>query len=112
MIDAPAVPLMDNCSARIAPAIIRLLSDYRVKEIVFPPHTSEVFQMLDLVFFGVLNHATKYLVKNKALLVILDCDIRMFKACESAGRIPPFGIPLCMWDSFMKRNQMEDILLG
>jgi hypothetical protein len=84
MIDTPAVPMMDNCSAHIEPATIQLLSDHRAKAIIVPPHTSALFQILDLVLVGVFKHAKKYFVKNPAVLVMVDHAPRMLKACESA----------------------------
>jgi hypothetical protein len=85
MIDTPAVLLMHNCSAHVAPATIQLFSDCLVKAITFPPDTSEIFQMLNLVFFGVFKRAKRHLVKNPAVRVMVGHAPRMFKACESAG---------------------------
>jgi transposase len=85
MVNEPAVLLMDNCSAHISPAIIGLLSEHRVKAITFPPHTSGIFQMLDLVFFGVFKRTKKHLAKDPSVPVMEDHAMRMFRACESAG---------------------------
>jgi hypothetical protein len=85
MIDTLGVLLMDNCSAYIAPATVQLLSDHRVKAITVPPHKSAIFQMLDLVFFGLFKHPKKHLVKNPAIPAMVDHATRMFKACETAG---------------------------
>jgi hypothetical protein len=84
MIDAPAVLLMDNCLAHVAPATIQFLSDHRVKAITFRPCTSAIFQMLDLVFFGVFKRSKRHLVKNPAVPVLVDHATRMFKAAETA----------------------------
>jgi hypothetical protein len=52
-----AVLLMDNCSPRLTPAVIELLSTARVRVVTFAPqpHTTHMFQVLDLILFGVLK---------------------------------------------------------
>jgi hypothetical protein len=54
-----AVLLMDNCSPHIADDVIALLTSVRVRVITFAPHTTHIFQMLDVVLFGAMKkHAT------------------------------------------------------
>jgi hypothetical protein len=72
--DAPAVLLMDNCSTHFGAETIRLLTDRNVKVITFPPHTSGIFQMLDLVFFGVFKQ--------------VKCDVRIIS--DRLFSDPPF----------------------
>jgi hypothetical protein len=50
-----AVPLMDNCSPHVSDDIVAVLINARVRVISFAPHTTHVFQMLDVVLFGALN---------------------------------------------------------
>jgi hypothetical protein len=52
-----AVLLMDDCSPHITPAVIELLSTARMRVVVvtFAPHTTQLFQVLDLTLFGVLK---------------------------------------------------------
>jgi hypothetical protein len=51
--------LMDNCSPRIADDVIAVLTSVRVRVIIFAPHTTRIFQMLDVVLFGAMKkHAT------------------------------------------------------
>jgi hypothetical protein len=54
-----AVLLMDNCSPHITPAVIELLSISRLRVVVVTfapqPHTTHIFQVLDLTLFGVLK---------------------------------------------------------
>jgi hypothetical protein len=47
-----AVLLMDNCSIHLQAETLQMLADHRVKVINFPPHTTQVFQCLDLSLFG------------------------------------------------------------
>jgi hypothetical protein len=57
--DCEAVLLMDNCSPHMADEVITALTNARVRIITFAPHTTHVFQVLDLVLFGALKkHAT------------------------------------------------------
>jgi hypothetical protein len=53
--NSDAVLLMDNCTAHTFSTAINLLTEHRVKIITFAPHTTNVFQMLDFSFFGVLK---------------------------------------------------------
>jgi hypothetical protein len=41
-----------------------MLSGHDVKVITFPSHTSGIFQMLDLSFFGAFKRAKRSLSKN------------------------------------------------
>lgn len=56
----PAILLMDNCSLHMGEDVIRVLSEHQVKVITFPPHTTNIFQMLDLSLFGVLKRKMHY----------------------------------------------------
>jgi hypothetical protein len=51
---------MDNCSAHVTDNVIRLLTEARVRVITFAPHTTHIFQILDLTLFGVLNKPPRY----------------------------------------------------
>jgi hypothetical protein len=55
-----AVLLMDNCSPHLTPTVIGLLSEARVKIVTFAPHTTHIFQVLDLALFGVLKRHGQY----------------------------------------------------
>jgi hypothetical protein len=46
---------MDSCSDQVPDDVIRLLSEGRVGVIAFASHTTQVFQVLYLIFFGVLK---------------------------------------------------------
>jgi hypothetical protein len=55
-----AVLLMDNCSPHLAPAVLTLLSNARVRIITFAPRTTQIFQILDLTLFGVFKRREQY----------------------------------------------------
>jgi hypothetical protein len=48
------------CSADLSDDLIRVLIEARVRIITFAPHTTQVFQVLDLALFGVLKRCTRY----------------------------------------------------
>jgi hypothetical protein len=50
-----AVLLMDNCGSHIKPEIIDLLTAEKIRVITFAPHTTNIFQMLDVSFFGIFK---------------------------------------------------------
>jgi hypothetical protein len=55
--EGDAVLLTDNCSPRITPSVIELLSTARVRVLVVPfaPHTRQIFHVLDLTLLGILK---------------------------------------------------------
>jgi hypothetical protein len=55
-----AVLLMAHCSADVSDDVIRILTEARARVITFAPHTTQVLQVLDLAFFGVLNRCPRY----------------------------------------------------
>jgi hypothetical protein len=50
-----AVLLMDNCSPHVSDEVVAVLTNARVQIIIFAPHTTHIFQMLDVVLFGALK---------------------------------------------------------
>ena len=47
--------MCDYCSAHVDDELLRELSENNVRFITFPPHSSHLFQPLDLVTFGVFK---------------------------------------------------------
>jgi hypothetical protein len=56
----PAILLMDNCSIHRRPDVLKMLREHDVKVITFPPHTTQVYQALDLSLFCVLKRKLQY----------------------------------------------------
>jgi hypothetical protein len=52
--------LMVHCSADVSDAVIRLPTEARVRVISFAPHTTQVFQVLDLTLFDALKRCPRY----------------------------------------------------
>jgi hypothetical protein len=61
------VPLMDNCPSHAIDDAIGLLTKSRVSVITVAPHTTQIFQILDVTLFGVLKRRldTNCLSKTK-----------------------------------------------
>jgi hypothetical protein len=51
---------MDDWSAHASDDVIQILTEARVRVITFAPHTTQVFQVLDLTLFGVLRQCPRY----------------------------------------------------
>jgi hypothetical protein len=51
---------MDLCSAHVPADVIRRLTDASVRVITVAPHTTQIFQILDLKLFGVLKRRPGY----------------------------------------------------
>jgi hypothetical protein len=58
--EEPAVLLMDNCSAYVRDDVIRILTKASVRVITCAPHTTHIFQVLDLTLFDVLKLRPRY----------------------------------------------------
>jgi hypothetical protein len=54
-----AVLLMDSASPHVSERVLRVLGENRIMAIVFPAHTTHLFQGLDLVLFGALKTVKK-----------------------------------------------------
>ena len=80
--DEFAVLFMDNHSSHCDPEILKILADNRVIVITFPPHTSNLFQMLDLVIFGALKNVKKGLTSKKTLNDVAALAEKVFRAYE------------------------------
>jgi hypothetical protein len=76
---------LDNCSSHLTEHTISLPSADKIKILPFPAHSSGIFHMLDLVFFGVFKSIKKRLAKGGSIPVMADHAIRMLNGCEAAG---------------------------
>jgi hypothetical protein len=54
--DEPAVLLMDSALPHTSERVLRILDQNKIIALTFPAHTTNLFQALDLVFFGTLKH--------------------------------------------------------
>jgi hypothetical protein len=59
------VLLMDSFGAHISERNLRLLGEHKIIALVFPAHTTNLFQALDLVFFGAMKHTKESLMNEE-----------------------------------------------
>jgi hypothetical protein len=55
-----AALLMDNCPSHVKPEILGILTEARVRIVTFAPHTTNLFQALDLTLFGAFKKRGQY----------------------------------------------------
>jgi hypothetical protein len=55
-----AVLFVAHCSAHVSDEVIGILIEARVRGITFIPHTTQIFQVLDLTLFCVLKRCPRY----------------------------------------------------
>lgn len=79
-----AILLCDNCNSHISRNVKLVLAQNRIKLISFPPHTSHLFQMLDLVTFGVMKHSQSTMKTPFDRGTQADVIYRNLKAFETA----------------------------
>ena len=77
-----AVLLMDNHPSHCSEDTLKLLAKNRILAISFPPHTSNISQMLDLMFFGALKNVKMGLPMRKELNKVAGQLDKIFRAFE------------------------------
>lgn len=80
----PAILFCDNCCAHCRQDFLRELAEHGVLLITYPPHTSHIFQVLDLLIFGRLKVAKKHQPHDPDLDYRLDHIVRILRAYEIA----------------------------
>jgi hypothetical protein len=60
--DEDVVLLTDNCSSHVGEEVLSLIQDSRVRVIIWTPHTTHIFQELDLCLFAVLKRRGQYIL--------------------------------------------------
>jgi hypothetical protein len=58
--DKPAILFWDNCSAHCSDEILGKLARCWIRVITYPRHISHIFQVPDVLLFGILKKAKKY----------------------------------------------------
>jgi hypothetical protein len=77
------VSFCDNCACHWSEDMLIEFARHGVLVLSYPPHTSNLFQLLDLLLFGRLKSAKKYLPGCDRAPTSIDHIIRMFKAYET-----------------------------
>ena len=80
----PAVILCDNCSSHINDDILKDMAQRNIRIITFPPHSSHLFQPLDLVTFGGFKIFLKNNMRQKSNASQTDIITETIKALQMA----------------------------
>jgi hypothetical protein len=80
----PAILFCDNCSPYYSEEILRELARNGILILTHLPHTSHLFQVIDVLLFGLLKVFKEYLPKDDNEDREIDHILRIFGACEGA----------------------------
>jgi transposase len=83
--DEPGILLMDGMRAHCSERNMRLLGDHNILAIIFPAHTSNLFQALDLSFFGALKHIKITIEGDFQDDSLRDVITKLLKSYEKTG---------------------------
>jgi hypothetical protein len=87
---AEAVLLMDKCSSHVTPEIFRLLGENHIKILAFAPHTTNIFQALNLSFFGMFQTREKFWMDqddDKTFTAMIRKLVRQFHSVATPENI-------------------------
>jgi hypothetical protein len=80
----PAILFCDNCSAHMSDSVLQNLARHGVLVLTYPPHTSHIFQVLDVLLFGLIKRSKKYQMRDDGLSECVDHILRLFRGYEAA----------------------------
>jgi hypothetical protein len=80
----PAILFCDNCKTHCSEELLKKLARHGILVLTYPPHTSHVFQVLDVLLFGILKRAKKFERRDDRLAPEVDHILRLFRAYEKA----------------------------
>jgi hypothetical protein len=76
--------LCDNCASHVDDEIMSLLANHNIRLLTFPPHTSHLFQPLDLVTFAALKREKREIYSDKPEVTQVWQITKLMKALEHA----------------------------
>jgi hypothetical protein len=79
----PAILFCDNCSAHMLDSILRKMTLHGILVWTSPPHTSQIFQILDFLLFCFVKRSKKHQMRNDSLPFNVDHILRLFRAYKS-----------------------------
>jgi hypothetical protein len=94
----------DNCSCHCTDDVGKELVIYGILLIIYPPSTSHICPVLDILLFGRLKAIKKQLLWDLSLHRDLDSNMRIFRAYERA--VPSFTAR-SSWDKTGLRIKQE-----
>ena len=83
--NSEALVMMDSFSAHCNDRILRLLGKNSIIAFVFPSHTTNLFQSLDLVFFGAFKNIINNLDNEIEEKKLFECIIKILKTYEQTA---------------------------
>jgi hypothetical protein len=78
-----AILFRDNCSAHMSASVLQKLARHGVLMIIYPPHTSHIFQVLEILLFGLMKHSKKFQMRDDGLDAHVNHILRLFRAYET-----------------------------
>jgi hypothetical protein len=79
----PAILFCENCSAHMPAPVLQNLACHAVPLITYPPHTSDIFQVLDVLLFGLLKRSKRFQMRDDGLDAHVDHISRLVRAYET-----------------------------
>jgi hypothetical protein len=83
----PALRFCDNCTSHCSEETLRELARNGELLLIYPPHTSHIFQVFDVLLFGRVKALKKYLPKYNDEDRETDHVLRVFRACEGSQQV-------------------------
>jgi hypothetical protein len=80
----PAILFRANCSARMSDSISQKLAHHAILVITYPLHTSHIFQVLNVLLFGLAKGAKTYQMGDDPLFFPVDHILRLFRRYQAA----------------------------
>jgi hypothetical protein len=87
----PVIFFCDNYSAHMSAPVPQKLARYGVLVITCPPRTSHIFQILDVLFFGLLKRSKKFQMRDDGLDAHVGHILRLFRAYETVTASTTIG---------------------
>jgi ribonuclease BN (tRNA processing enzyme) len=64
-------------------SILEKLARYRALVVMYPPHTSHIFQVPDVLLSGLVKRSKKYQIRDDALPIHVDHILGLFRVYEA-----------------------------
>jgi hypothetical protein len=84
----PAISFCDHCSCHYSGDILKELVEHGIVVIMYPPHTSQIFQVLDHLLLGRSKTAKKFRPHHCDVPAQLDHAMGVLRAYETATTNP------------------------
>jgi hypothetical protein len=79
-----AILFCDNCLAHMSNLMLKKLARHGVLVFTHLLHTSHIFQVLDVLLFGLAKNSKKYEICDDTLAIHVDHILRLFRVYEAS----------------------------